>query len=39
MDGLPAHYFDCDRVQHGGRCDCTATADIEDLLAVAEPRP
>lgn len=37
LDGLPAHYFDCARVQDGDRCDCTATVDIEDLVAAAKP--
>jgi hypothetical protein len=39
QEGLPAHYFDCARVQDGHRCDCTATVDIEDLLAAVEPSP
>jgi hypothetical protein len=43
-DGLPAHYFDCDRVQRDVVCDCTATADIEALLTerqspLTAPKP
>lgn len=37
-DGLPAHYFDCERfnvTDYGtrqGKCDCTAPSDIQRLL-------
>jgi hypothetical protein len=44
-DGLPVHYFDCERfnvTDYGtrqGKCDCTATADVTRLLdLVAEFR-
>lgn len=39
-ESLPVHYFDCDSFQtynyglRQGDCDCTATADIEELLAL-----
>lgn len=38
-ESLPVHYFDCDSFQiynyglRQGECDCTATADMEALLA------
>lgn len=41
-DNLSAHYFECDRFEvynygtRQGKCDCTATADFEALIAEVE---
>lgn len=45
LDNLPVHYFDCDRFNvsdyglRQGRCDCTATADVEALIASTKSDP
>lgn len=44
-EGMPVHYFDCDRFciyDYGtrqGECDCTANEDAEAVLAELTPEP